>query len=312
MNHQSLLSILDRPIAYHRCLVPIAGGVSGAVFLSQAVYWARRTSDPGGWFYKTRDDWRAETGLSRREQESARKALRAAGVLQERLCGVPAQLHYRVELSALLSALNAGDGANKEGESEPASWYETIQPVGTKRTNKEVRNVPTSTVITTETTTETASKEREHTPPTAPPLPRDDRPFPIFSKPKPPANGTRLPPDWFLSTELGEWALAQGMSRERIKQEADKYRDYWLAKPGAAGRKLDWDATFRNWIRRSLEIAPGGPPNGKYQHGTKSRIDGTAIDMHDTSWLDDDALEYIRQGAEIGERQRARLRSGKP
>lgn len=154
--------------------------------------------------------------------------------------------------------------------------------------------------------------EREHTPPTAPPLPRDGHPVPVSSKPKPPANGTRLPADWFLSTELGEWALAQGMSRERIRQESDKFRDYWMAKPGAAGRKLDWDATFRNWIRRSIETAPGGPSNAKYQHGTKSRIDATSIDMHDTSWLDDDALEYIRQGAEIGERQRARLRSGKP
>lgn len=154
--------------------------------------------------------------------------------------------------------------------------------------------------------------ERDHTPPTAPPLPRDGHPATLSNKPKRNTEtGTRLPPDWFLSTELGEWALAEGLTREQIQREADKFRDYWASKPGAAGRKLNWAATWRNWIRRSLEIAPGGPPNGKYPHGAKSRIDGTAIDMHDTSWLDDEALEYIRQGAEIGERQRARLRSGK-
>ena len=29
----------------------------------------------------------------------------------------------------------------------------------------------------------------------------------------------------------------------------DKFRDYWIAVPGAKGRKLDWDATWRNFVR---------------------------------------------------------------
>lgn len=28
------------------------------------------------------------------------------------------------------------------------------------------------------------------------------------------------------------------------------FRDYWIAQPGAKGVKLDWTATWRNWIRR--------------------------------------------------------------
>lgn len=27
------------------------------------------------------------------------------------------------------------------------------------------------------------------------------------------------------------------------------FRDYWAGCPGAKGRKLDWDATYRNWVR---------------------------------------------------------------
>lgn len=114
-------------------------------------------------------------------------------------------------------------------------------------------------------------REQEHTSPTAPPLPRDDHAVPAANKPKPPANGTRLPPDWVLSVELGEWALAQGLSRERIRQEADKFADYWKAKPGTAGRKLDWAATWRNWIRRATETTTGGPSNAKYQQSDRPR-----------------------------------------
>ena len=76
------------------------------------------------------------------------------------------------------------------------------------------------------------------------------------------AKGTRLPADWALSQELGDWALTEGLPRERIRQEADRFRDYWIAKPGSAGRKTDWPATWRNWVRRTSETKTGGN-NGK-------------------------------------------------
>jgi hypothetical protein len=31
--------------------------------------------------------------------------------------------------------------------------------------------------------------------------------------------------------------------------EVAKFRDYWIAQPGQRGVKLDWNATFRNWVR---------------------------------------------------------------
>jgi hypothetical protein len=30
---------------------------------------------------------------------------------------------------------------------------------------------------------------------------------------------------------------------------ADSFRDFWIAKAGTGGVKLDWQATWRNWIR---------------------------------------------------------------
>jgi len=63
----------------------------------------------------------------------------------------------------------------------------------------------------------------------------------------------RLSEDWVLPKALGEWALEQGMSREDIRREADKFRDYWVSVSGQKGVKRDWSATWRNWIRRRLE-----------------------------------------------------------
>lgn len=76
-----------------------------------------------------------------------------------------------------------------------------------------------------------------------------------FSKPSPKTkkNGCRLPEDWGVTSELGHWAMQQGLSRERVLLEEEKFIDYWLAKPGQSGVKLDWNATWRNWVRRVVQ-----------------------------------------------------------
>lgn len=83
------------------------------------------------------------------------------------------------------------------------------------------------------------------------------------------ARGSRLPPDWRLPPEYAEDAR-QIDSRlvPAIPQIAAKFRDYWVAVPGAKGVKLDWRATWRNWVRREAERLPrvgpgGGPPAGR-------------------------------------------------
>jgi hypothetical protein len=36
----------------------------------------------------------------------------------------------------------------------------------------------------------------------------------------------------------------------------DSFKDYWVAKAGAAGVKLDWQATWRNWVRNQNIVKP--------------------------------------------------------
>lgn len=103
-----LLEVFDLPVSFHRCLVPITGGVTAALMLSQAI-WTSQAIDcaANGWFSKSQGEWSDETGLSRWEQETARRALRSAGFVEERRVGMPAKLWFRVRPDAVLRALQA-------------------------------------------------------------------------------------------------------------------------------------------------------------------------------------------------------------
>lgn len=68
--------------------------------------------------------------------------------------------------------------------------------------------------------------------------------------------GSRLPADWAPTELLLAWA-AKERSDLDLTTTVAKFRDYWQSKPGIGATKLDWDATFRNWIR---EEKPGRQP----------------------------------------------------
>lgn len=78
---------------------------------------------------------------------------------------------------------------------------------------------------------------------------------------------TRLPEGWVLPPEWLEWAkINYAPDPAAVQMEADRFRDYWHAAPGAKGRKRDWAATWRNWCRNAkgapatLRSRPAGSP----------------------------------------------------
>lgn len=85
-----------------------------------------------------------------------------------------------------------------------------------------------------------------------------------------PARGTRLPDDWRPDQEP-ELVAALGGQAAAAREWA-KFRDYWTAQPGQRGRKVDWQATWRNWLRKAAEhtggnrtrAAPTGPPASEF------------------------------------------------
>lgn len=159
-----VLARFDRPIAFHRCFVTLTGSVTAALMLSQAMYWQKRTQDPEGWWWKTMEDWTEETGLSRKEQESARRRLRNAGLLEEERRGVPARLYFRVDLSILDGLLQSIYEPNPQfAQKGQSSLPQTGKQVCPERTNKfapfgqSFKETETTSEITSETTTTPAT-----------------------------------------------------------------------------------------------------------------------------------------------------------
>jgi len=97
--------LTSRPIAFYPDFSAVGGSTNSGVLLSQLFYWKDKESDPDGWIYKTQKDWLNEISLTRAEQETARKKLRDAGILQEKLKGNPAKLYYRIDFDVLITAL---------------------------------------------------------------------------------------------------------------------------------------------------------------------------------------------------------------
>ena len=83
------------------------------------------------------------------------------------------------------------------------------------------------------------------------------------AKASPKKRGTRLPYDWFLPMTWGQWAVNEGYSQDVIRIEADNFRDYWHARAGPTASKLDWEATWRIWIRK----APKANGTGNHNNG---------------------------------------------
>lgn len=74
--------------------------------------------------------------------------------------------------------------------------------------------------------------------------------------------GTRLPADWAPGETGVAFASQQGLSGPRVEAELARFRDHWAAKTGADASKADWQATWRNWVRKAVEFGPGRNGSG--------------------------------------------------
>ena len=85
----------------------------------------------------------------------------------------------------------------------------------------------------------------------------------------PKQTATRLPKDWKPTQEHWDAAiLINSDLAPRLNLIADTFRDYWIAKSGKDATKMDWMATWKNWIRREAQNAKSGTGTaGKKSYG---------------------------------------------
>ena len=82
------------------------------------------------------------------------------------------------------------------------------------------------------------------------------KPLTINHKPiKENKRGSRLASGWFLTKAMGDWATQERPDLD-VRQVAEQFKDYWVAQAGQKGVKLDWDATWRNWVRNTKAVKP--------------------------------------------------------
>ena len=147
----------EQPIAFNKHYVFLGCGINGALMLSQLVYWTSRSKSAEGWIYKTQAEWTQETGLTRTEQENARKKLLELGFISEKKMGVPCRVFFRVERENLYQALveysETLDCSQFAGNLH-TSLQETYELDCSKPASKNVQNLQSNTENTTENTTD--------------------------------------------------------------------------------------------------------------------------------------------------------------
>jgi len=66
-----------------------------------------------------------------------------------------------------------------------------------------------------------------------------------------PSRGTRLPDDFEVTEPMKAWAREHTPVASRV--DHDMFIDHWRSQSGQRAVKRDWEATWRNWMRRVQE-----------------------------------------------------------
>ncbi|RDL51213.1 hypothetical protein BLJAPNOD_02345 [Ensifer sp. M14] len=78
-----------------------------------------------------------------------------------------------------------------------------------------------------------------------------------------------------------DFAARLGFGEAEVELELEKFRDYWTAKSGRDAAKLDWLATWRNWMRNAArprknhrpQASPGESAFARHQRECRQAIE---------------------------------------
>lgn len=156
-----LLLDFGRPVAYYPGLVKRFGSVNAVIFFSQIFYWQDKTESELG-VYKSSEDITAETGLSYREQLTARKHLVKRGILDETEKRLEHKIYYRIDCDKLDEIMsqpienvpNAQSAIRESHNGDFAEQQNRLSPQDKSYGRGETNPQFDPTEITTESTTE--------------------------------------------------------------------------------------------------------------------------------------------------------------
>lgn len=164
-----LLLDFGRPVAYFPGLVKRFGSVNAVIFFSQIFYWQDKADSKLG-VYKTSEEIESETGLSYREQLTARKHLVSRGILVETNKRLEHKIYYLIDCEKLDCVMsqpieNTPNAQSATGESHNGDFAEQQnerprqdKTDGGDETNPQFDPTEITTYITTDITDGTSGE----------------------------------------------------------------------------------------------------------------------------------------------------------
>jgi hypothetical protein len=135
-NRQKVKDLLpNRTVGYSPDLARAVGGATIGLFLSQLLFLSDKGANTDGWVYKSEQEMGKETGLTKREQQSARRKLLSLGVITIMRGGWKNTYHFKVVWEKLYQVI----AGFQRGQTVPTARDEQQQTVPTEP----VQNVPT-------------------------------------------------------------------------------------------------------------------------------------------------------------------------
>ncbi|HGM9752143.1 TPA: replication protein [Proteus mirabilis] len=169
MRASDLLLDFGRPVAYFPGIVKRLGSVNAVIFFSQIFYWQDKADSKLG-VYKTSEEIESETGLSYREQLTARKHLVSRGILVETNKRLEHKIYYLIDCEKLDYVMsqpieNAPNAQSATGESHNSDFAEQQnerprqdKTDGGDETNPQFDPTEITTYITTDITDGTSGE----------------------------------------------------------------------------------------------------------------------------------------------------------
>jgi hypothetical protein len=125
----------NRVVGYSPDLARIVGGATIGLYLSQLLFLSDKGANPEGWVYKSEAEMGQETGLTKREQQTARRKLLSLGVIAIMRGGWKNTYHFKVLWEKLYQVI----AGLQRTQTVPNEKSEPIQTVPTES----VQTVPT-------------------------------------------------------------------------------------------------------------------------------------------------------------------------
>lgn len=151
MSHYKTIQALGTPVVLHSNLTKFLGSITASAFLSHIMYWSDKTDNALG-VYKSCEQITDETGLSKKEQMTARKILRELGLIVETHKRLEHRLYYRFEPQAFDAWFEANLAKCQKASSPSAKNERPEVPKGNFGEN------PNGTSLYTKITTENTTK----------------------------------------------------------------------------------------------------------------------------------------------------------